>query len=300
MAEAYPMDSIKANKLDAALLAAQGDAPVLPQDARNSHAGYSYCSAKKIIAIGGALLRRHGLVLVPLVSEPKSDGKELHTAFVLRHAASGQSQTYTRTVAVHAHRGKELDKATAAADTSAFAYMLRRVLALPDVECELNDPAPCAVDEVRRAPAPVRQTPPVPVRVAPRPPMAAPRMTPAGAAIAKQLAECTVERTAKDKPAHKQPEAHAGNNALLHERLRNLSIEFRDQGEQRGLKSRARAALLETWAGCNLTGPHRSDPSSKMLLPDLVTGAVLERIERGFSSWQTARAEEERLAAATA
>ena len=279
MAEAYPMDSIKANKLDAALLAAQGDAPVLPQDARNSHAGYSYTSAKQIIAIGGALLRRHGLVLVPLVSEPKEGGKELHTAFVLRHAASGQSQTYTRTVAVHAHRGKELDKATAAADTSAFAYMLRRVLALPDVECELNDPAPCAVDEVR-------QTPPAPVRVAPRPPMAAPRMTPAGAAMAKQFAEQTVERTAKDKPAHKEPEAHAGTNALLHERLRELSISFRDHGERRGLKSRARAALLEEWAGCNLTGPHRSDPTSKMLLPDLVTGAVLERIERGFSSWK--------------
>ena len=273
------------NKLDAALLAAQGDAPVLPQDARNSHAGYSYTSAKQIIAIGGALLRRHGLVLVPLVSEPTECGS-LHTGYLLRHAASGHSQQYTRTVAIHAHRGKEIDKATAAADTSAFAYMIRRILCLPDVECELNDPAPCAVDEVRRAPAPVRQTPPVPVRVAPRPPMAAPRMTPAGAAMAKQFAEQTVERTAKDKPAHKEPEAHAGTNALLHERLRELSISFRDHGERRGLKSRARAALLEAWAGCNLTGPHRSDPTSKMLLPDLVTGAVLERIERGFTAWK--------------
>ena len=275
------------NKLDSALLAAQADAPVLPQDARNSHANYSYCSAKKIIAIGGALLRRHGLVLIPLVSEPTECGS-LHTGYLLRHAASGQSQHYTRTVAIHAHRGKEIDKATAAADTSAFAYMIRRILCLPDVECELNDPAPCAVEaEATPAPPPVRpKTPPVPVRVAPRPPMAAPRMSPAGAAMAKQFAEQTVERTATDKPAHKEATAHAGTNALLHERLRELSIAFRDHGERRGLKSRARAALLEEWAGCNLTGPHRSDPTSKMLLPDLVTGAVLEKIERGFSSWK--------------
>ena len=111
-------------------------------------------------------------------------------------------------------------------------------------------------------------------------------MSPAGAAMAKQFAEQTVERTATDKPAHKEATAHAGTNALLHERLRELSISFRDHGERRGLKSRARAALLEEWAGCNLTGPHRSDPTSKMLLPDLVTEPVLEKIERGFSSWK--------------
>lgn len=277
------------SKLDEALLAAQADAPVLPGDSRNNHAGYKYTSAKQIIAIGSALLRRHGLLLIPMTSELLDDGR-LSCEYALRHAASGQAQAYSRVVGVHAHRGKEVDKAAAAADTSAFAYMYRRILSLPDVPCEINDtpPAPDPIEECVPVKAPVRPpAPPAKLRV----PVAAevgrgPVMTSEGAQLAKEIAEQTVERTAVEKPAHKEATAHAGNNTLLRERLRNLSVEFRRLGDEEGYTQEDRARLIECWAEVDLIGPHPNDPKARTLRPDRVTEDVLVKVERSYETWK--------------
>jgi hypothetical protein len=298
------------SKLDEALLAAQADAPVLPGDSRNNHAGYQYTSAKQIIAIGSALLRRHGLLLIPMTSELLEDGR-LSCEYALRHAASGQAQAYSRIVGVHAHRGKEVDKAACAADTSAFAYMYRRILSLPDVECEINDtpPAPDPIGE-RVAPVPVKAPAKAPVRP-PAPPAKlrvpavvevgrGPVMTSEGARMAKEIAEQTVERTAVEEPAHREATAHAGNNSLLRERLRDLSMEFRRLGDEDGYTQEDRARLIEGWAGVTLIGPHPNDPKARTLRPDRVTEAILVKIEGCYESWKASRGEMRKVEAAEA
>jgi hypothetical protein len=128
----------------AAFAAAQHDASQVSKRGKNEEGndgrGYAYALAEDIIIEAKAILRRHGLAVLPISTELRESkiavgGVELVSHFVLLHASSGQERDLGERVwPVIAGPDQTLDRAHASADTSLLAYFLRNLLQMPRVE----------------------------------------------------------------------------------------------------------------------------------------------------------------------
>ena len=130
-----------------ALLAAQMDSKRIAHDGRVTFGGgYSYTSTEAIMAHGTAVLGRHGLAFLPTASSLQATGEQkppfvLVRSWLLIHPESGGTLAMTQDWPVVPGKGRDLDKAVAAADTASYGYVLRDMLMLPRVEkgTDLND-----------------------------------------------------------------------------------------------------------------------------------------------------------------
>lgn len=166
--------------LAAALAAAQGAGKAVAKDGHNRFHGYRYATADSIIAAGRELLSEHGLALIPTQSQVDGWERSGENRFELKRGwklchTSGESIDCYVAWPIVLEKGRPLDKATAIADTSSLAYLLRDLLLLPrGDESDLNAqspatatstpaPAPTPTPAPAPAPAPAAATPPPPV-----------------------------------------------------------------------------------------------------------------------------------------
>lgn len=133
-------NTTKLAPLFAALAAAAKAAGAVGKGAKNEFHKYKYASAESIYEEGRAALHANGLALVPVASTLGGDpekGYVVDLTFELTHAEGG-SMTLHRTWPVVPDRGRPLDKALAAALTTALAYLVRDLLLLPRVDEEVD------------------------------------------------------------------------------------------------------------------------------------------------------------------
>ena len=130
------------SQLAAALVAAQKAARALSHDKRNDFHKYDYTSAEAILAAGRKALTAAGLALVPTGGNLQilnTSGESfpplvvLIRSFLLLHT-SGESVQLSCSWPVVPDKGRPLDKATASADTTSLAYLIRDLLCLPRVQ----------------------------------------------------------------------------------------------------------------------------------------------------------------------
>jgi len=112
----------------------------LVRDGENGHHRYRYLKSETMIAEGRAALAAEGLALVPVhCAIGATDGTQfLELTFLLAHA-SGESVTLTRQWPWAAGAGRPADKAVAACDTTALAYLIRDLLLVDKVDEEVDD-----------------------------------------------------------------------------------------------------------------------------------------------------------------
>jgi hypothetical protein len=131
----------KAESLADALRAAQQDIHRgIHKGSTNAFHKYNYASAEDMIVGARAVMLDHGLVA--------SRGSwSLHELFgnviakmtmQLRHAPSGEMQTYETEYPVIPDKGRPLDKALNAALTTSMSYWLRDLLLIPRVDEEVD------------------------------------------------------------------------------------------------------------------------------------------------------------------
>lgn len=132
-------------KLWAALVKAQKQAGLLDKDARNEYSNYNYTSSETLIIEAKECLAAQGLAVVPVSHELEITGAAdapatLKRTFKLIHE-SGESVDMSHEWAVVPSRGRPMDRAVAAADTSGMGYFLRGLLQFGRVEpgTEMDD-----------------------------------------------------------------------------------------------------------------------------------------------------------------
>jgi len=127
--------------LAAALASAIGEVQAVEKDGHNRHHGYRYATAESIITEAKRVLSAHNLVLVPIGTwvegwdRTGENRYELRRRFLLLHS-SGESLPLEVAWPICPEKGRPLDKATAIADTSSLAYLLRDLLMMPRVDEE--------------------------------------------------------------------------------------------------------------------------------------------------------------------
>lgn len=122
-----------------ALAAAIQACHTVEKSSRNDYHKYQYASADTIIEEGRKALTGAGLALIPLEASLNgseregADRFELVRTFLLIHS-SGEMTPMRVTWPVVPDKGRPLDKATAAADTSSLSYLLRDLLMMARVD----------------------------------------------------------------------------------------------------------------------------------------------------------------------
>ena len=119
------------NTLAGALLVAQSSIDGVGKDARNSFHKYAYTSAEGMISACREALHGAGLTLQRSGWSLSQDGMTVSSMFILRHASSGQQESYEVPWLVVVEKGKPIDKALAGALTTSLGYLLRDLLLLP-------------------------------------------------------------------------------------------------------------------------------------------------------------------------
>ena len=127
--------------LQAALLEAQRAVVAVPKASTNAHYGYNYASAEDIVRSSRKVLLDAGLVArrAGWCYGLSSDGVPKYTVtFKLAHPASGEAEEDLVDWPAEPGKGRPLDKAGAAALTSAESYWLTGLLLIPRGDEEMD------------------------------------------------------------------------------------------------------------------------------------------------------------------
>lgn len=124
--------------LMAALVQAQKAINPVAKDAENAYHHYSYASAESIMREARKALNEAGLAIS--MGSTRIDYSVnpplLVCEFVLYHGDSGETRLDERVWPIIVSKGREMDKAVAAADTSCQSYYLRDLLQIPRISEE--------------------------------------------------------------------------------------------------------------------------------------------------------------------
>ncbi len=122
-----------------ALFAAQKAIQAVSKDGHNKHGGYDYASAENMIVHCRQALHDNGLTVRRgswSISEARPPVVSMK--FQCIHAVSGQGVEDTIAWPAIEHKGMPIDKAVAAALTSAYSYWLRDLLMVPRTDIEMD------------------------------------------------------------------------------------------------------------------------------------------------------------------
>lgn len=125
-----------------ALFAALADArlevePVSKDGQTKGSQAYKFASAQAILGLGGPLLAKHGLSLMPKSSNFDEPHMMLYREWHLLHRAGGRERLESMTPVVctqWSNSSQPIDKAMAAAMTVNHRFMMRDLLAIPAVD----------------------------------------------------------------------------------------------------------------------------------------------------------------------
>lgn len=128
------------NKVIAAKLTkAQHEVHGLGKDATNAFHKYAYTSAESMITYSNGVLCNNGLGLFRQRQDVVMDGQQAYLMATYQLIdLTGESEELTAKWPVCPDKGRPLDKAVAAADTTCLAYTLRDLLKIPRVEHEVD------------------------------------------------------------------------------------------------------------------------------------------------------------------
>ncbi len=162
-------------KLATALAAAQQRCQGAPLDRKNTHHGYWYSSAEAVIAAAKAALADSGLS--PVMTAPRMQALstmgvyEMTRKVGLAHSSGEFVSFGTIQWPFAPEKGRPIEKAYAAAITTALAYWLRDLLLMPR-----SDPADDQAGDTRAAGNGQAESPPSASDVPPPPPFTAPTL----------------------------------------------------------------------------------------------------------------------------
>lgn len=128
--------------LEQALLEAQEEITTVVKDKSNEFHKYAYVSSEAIMRAARDALHAAGLYVTrdewAVVKPETLIDAYVKCAFTLHHPASGEVRTNVISWPVVPDRGRPMDKALAAALTTAQSYWLRDILQIPRVDEEMD------------------------------------------------------------------------------------------------------------------------------------------------------------------